>query len=316
MPSGAQAMCNYGYELVAFKTLAASHAKTFGEGVKISTQDIKRNFQRIYGLGGRSATALTEGRYEGALSVDFELASPWWLYGVMGTWSSSGVGPYTHTFGEANVPPSCSIEADIDLATDAVIHYLGCICNEARISFQEGAPAHVSLSFVYATETKATSTLVAQTAETEATFNMGYCSIEVPDATAIADVRKAELTITNNAALHWGLGSVLPSQFTMGQREYSVSVENFYDVAATFQESIYGQATGPTTLGSDIATVEMRATNSGATTSERTYSFMMSNAVVNTHSLPRDVNEPIYETIEIIPQTLSVVVTNNTLTMP
>jgi hypothetical protein len=234
----------------------------------------------------------------------------------MGTWSSSGAGPYTHTFGEANVPPSYTIDGGIDLATDAVIHYLGCLCNEAKITMEEGAPAHVTLSFVYATESKATSGLVAQTAETEAPFNMGYCSLEVPNGTPIADMKRVELTITNNAALYWGLGSVLASQYAMGQREYTVSGVNYFDVAATYLESLYGQATGPATLGSDIATVEVRASNGLATTSERTFSFLLSNANVNSHSLPRDVAEALYETIEMYALSGAITVTNNTQTMP
>lgn len=316
MPGGQHTYCNYGFEAVAFKTEAAAINKTFGQGVRVSAQDARRNLQRIFGLGSRNASAMVEGRFEGALTVDFELASPWWLRGVMGSVTSGGAGPYDHTFSEANAPPSMTIESGIDLTTDAVIHYLGSLANECTITFEEGAPAHVSLSFVYASELKATSGLGSQVAETEVPFNMGYCSLEVPDATAIADTRRAELRITNNAALYWGLGSVLAGQYVMGQRTYDLTTVNYFDDASAYLEKLYGQAASPTVPASSIATIEMLATNSAATTSERTYSIILTTAKVNSHSLPRQMEEALYETAEIQALSGSIVVTNNTETPP
>jgi len=316
MPTGAESYVNYGYETTFASAVSAT--KVFGAGVKLSTAERKNNLKEFYGLGSRNAQSFTDSKFEGSLSIEFEIANPWFLYAVLGTTpSTEGGGPYVHTFAEANVPPSLTITNGVNLSTDAVIAYLGCICTDCKISCDNDGPAHATMNFVYAKETKATSGIGSQVAESESPFPFCYNTWDL-GSSAITTTQSVEISIENNAELIFGLGSRLGTGSLFKQRGYKISLVNQFSDASVYLEKVYGAATGPaaTQASSEVTTAKLTLNNGLATTSQRQYVFTFSGVKFESDSIPQSLEELITESVEGMAKSLSVAVTNNTDAMP
>jgi hypothetical protein len=316
MVTGADSYVNYGYETTFASAVSAT--KTFGLGVKLSSAERKNNLKEVYGLGSRNAQSFIDSKFEGTLSVEFEVANPWFLYAVLGgVPSAAGEGPYTWTFAEANVPPSLTITNGINLSTDAVIAYLGCICTDAKISCDNDGAAHATLNFVYAKETKATSGIGSQVAETESPFPFCYNTWDL-GSSAIATTQSVEISIENNAEIIAGLGSRLGTGSLFKQRAYKVSLVNQFTDASVYLEKVYGVSTGPaaTTASSEVTTANLILDNGGSTTAQRKYTFAFSGLKFDSEAIPQSLEEMITESVDGMAKSCSVTVINNTDAMP
>jgi Phage tail tube protein len=315
MPTGADAYLNYGYE-TTFKTAVTAN-KVFGQDVRITNLSKKNNLKRLYQLESRNAQKLVENAFDGVLGIEFYLTNPWFLRGVLGTLATTGAGPYTHTYSEANVPPSMTIENGIDMSSDAVMKYLGCIIGDCKISAAAGNDmAKVSLTIPYASETKATSGIGSQVAETEEVFPFTFADFEYPAGSSIANTQNVNLTINNSAALKWALASRIASRYRMGERTYDISTSNFFDDASTYLEKLYGAAAGPQSSVSEQADAAIVFDNGQTGTAQRKFSFNFTGAKITSHSLPQNIQDDLMENVSIWARALQIVVTNNTSAEP
>lgn len=317
MVTASAAYCNFGYE-TTFKTPVAAN-KAFGLNTRVSTLD-RKNFLKLIGnLGTQDYQVALEGKYEGALNIDFDITTPWWLRAVIGSLVTTGAGPYTHTCTPANIPPSMTVEVGMDLATDALQKFLGVVVQEARITCEVGdQPAKCSLSCLYANETKATSGLGSQAAVADTPFNFAYGSLEVPSASPIADTQRVEISIRRNAELLYGLGSRHATGVNFKQREYEIVTLNSFDDASTYLEKLYGAAGGPASAASSIASAVFKLNNGGAGTAQRSYAFTFGATKIDRHSTQGlEFEGTIMEQVTMHPLTLTnVVAVNNTAAMP
>ncbi len=307
--------CHFGYE-TTFKSAATAN-KIFGENLQIKSVDLKNNIKRLFRLGSRSAVAHVTGKFEGALSLDFDISDPWFMKGVMGNITTSGTGPYYHTFTEANQPPSLTIENGI---SGTIRKYLGCIIGDCKISTAVGdEPAKCSLTVMYADESL-TSGSTTQTAPTDAVYPFSYGSIEYPTGTTVANTESVELSITNNAGLKWALGSRKASRYDMRQRTYDVTTTNYFDDPTQYLRLAYGGSTlsAPSaTMVSGETGVKITLDNGLATTLTRKWIFQFTNSVIERHSLgTQNVETEQLETIDIIPESILIQCVNNTSVMP
>ena len=314
MPSGADSYVNYGWE-ATFGAASETINKGFGHGVEITSVEKNNNLIRVYGLGARNAGALVPGKFEGRINMEFEpTGTAWWIKSLLGSISSSGTeAPYTHTYTELDSLPSFTIENGIDLTTDAVITYLGCVIEEAKFTFEEGQPSKVSLSILYADEAKTTASIGSADTEIDSPWSFAECALEVPNATAIANTQRAELTIKNNSMMIYGLGSRTASTHVEGEREYTLVTTNYFDDAVTYLEALYGSATAAGGTPSAVATCELNMTNAGAGALERRISVLLANGLVQSHDLPQKVNEALMETAELYMRSCtSIIMVNGT----
>lgn len=316
MVGGESSYALFGYE-TTFKTAVTAN-KPFGWDTRITRAGGSNAIRRVFNLGNRSAQKLLEAQFAGSLSVDFELADPWFLKGVLGSLSTAGAGPYTHTITEiAAAAPSLTVEAGIDLATDAVIKYLGCVVSSCRLAIAApGDPVRVTLDMLYATESKATSGLGSQTAPTDSPFNFAYATLEMPNGTTIANTQSVDLTITNTSALRYAIGSRFAAGYTMRQRIYDINTTNLFTDAAIYLETLYGSAAGPMALLTEVADLEFVLDNGQGTTARRAYNFYYSGVKIDSHDLPRSIDSELYERVPMIGRTLSVTAVDNTSAMP
>jgi len=318
--SGAAAYCQYGWEETAFATESASLDKAFGKDVKV-TINPRMPYKRLYGLGSPEAVAAVALGYEGNLTIEFTLASSYFLKGVFGTVDDGGATPFTHTYdyNTGYTTTSMSIEVGFDLDTDNVYKFLGCVVDSCVISGKVGEEVKVTLNIKYANETKATTGLdaePAEDAETPMTFAQG--SLEIPNATTIARVDSFTLTIARNAKMLYGLGSRIPSAAIWLNTAFDFSLKSTYE-NDDFIEDFYGQTTGPYTATTPAGngSLELTITNSGAGALERSVVFLMTTTYFEAVSKKASSEEEVMQDIVgfCLGQT-SVIGSDNTETTP
>ena len=313
MVGGEYAYVHFGYEDVFASGAIAN--KIFGENTTIRNVDIKNNFKRIFRLGSRSAVGSFANKFEGALSIEFDITNPWFMKGVLGDISTSGANPYYHTFTEANKPPSITVENGI---SGYVRKYLGAIIGDCKITSAVGDdPARASLTMMYTNELR-TSSSVTQYQCSTGVFPFSQGTFEYPTGSAIAQTESVELTITNNAAIKHALGSRFGSRYDMRQRTYDVTTTHAFDDPATYLANTYGKSTGPTSgnISGQVGAL-IKLDNGGTSTASRQWIFRLGHSVIDRHSFgTQSVEQEQMETIDIIPETLIVQCVNNIAAMP
>lgn len=315
--SGAQAYTQYGWETVAFGTVATTIDKAFGHEVNISV-DRKRSFTKLFGVGARNATHFSPGKFDGSATVEFALANGYWLRAVLGSApSDGGGGPFTHTYSESDTLTSMSIENGLDLSTDSIITLLGVVVNMATISGTVGETVKVRLECVYKTESEGTSLDGSPATESEDPFYYAQATFEMPDGTTISNIQSFEIPITNNAELIHGIGSEFAVASVAKNREYEVRLTVPYEAAATLLETFYGSGTGPSADPAELATGQLTITNGGAGTALRSLVVNLTNLKIDTDTMAARAGEIINEDVTIFARVCSsIVYTNNTAVAP
>lgn len=319
MTGGESNFVMFGYETSGF-TLQTSNNKVFGENVTIRNVDIKNNLKRLFRLGTRNAVGEFPNKFEGALSVEFDISDPWFLQGVLGGYTVSGTGPYTHTFSETNKPPSLTIVNGI---SGFIRTYGGAIIADCRITDAVGDdPAKGTLTIVYATDSL-TSGNTTQIAPVDGVYPFSMGTLQYPTGSGVAQTESFELTITNNAALKWSLGSRIASRYDHRQRTYDITTTNFFDTPLDYVRKAYGGvgSTPAMSGGSLIISGEVGCSlmmdNGQVSAAQRKWIMTFTPAIIERHSMGvQAVEQEQMETIDIITNNGLIQVINNITTMP
>jgi hypothetical protein len=288
---------NYGYE--ATYGAGAVSARVFGHGTKCSFTR-KNNMERIHSLGYRNAQTTTALKYEGSASVEFIMSNASFFRAVLGSVADGGVGPYTHTYSEANTPASFAIDTGTELGTnDEVTELKGCMVQTCTLTSSVGETIKVRLECPYQTETLATTGIGSQVAETFDVFNFAHGTLELPTGSTIADVQSFELTMNNNLEQIWGLGSRLLTGQVAKIRQYDMRISAVFRDVSTLLQKFYGDAAGPLTPNTPVAqaTLKLTFSNGLLTTNLRSIVLTFANIYLNEDTLPKDVNEVIKEDV-------------------
>ena len=279
-----------------YGTFATGTFKAFGLGPSI-TPSRTMNMVRVYGLGDVDAKDTVAGVFEGRLTVEFILASTYFMKAVMGKVEDADDPTYGHSHTYADntgfTTTSISIENGINLDTDSLFKYLGCVVDRCTIRGTIGEPVTVTLELVYAEETKATTGLDATPAtEAEAPMVFSEGSVQLPSGTTLARVQSFELEIVRNAKLIAGLGDRCPSASVWGIREWNFTMDISYE-NASLVEDMYGQATGPLTATNPAgeASLVLAFSNGAATTARRSLIFTMATTHIVSDELPQKIEE-------------------------
>lgn len=291
--------------------------KTFGHGVKITSLTRRNNLEAVWTTGTRDAQKLAEKQFEGAISVEFVLASPWWLRAVTGTApNTTGAGPFTHTYTPTDTVTSMSIENELLSDTKSVTAFLGCKVATCTVTANVGELVKVRLDMLYANEAEDT-TQGDDVSESEELFSFAFASLEFPNGTTISDIQGVEFTISNNPEMVYGLGSRIGQQLPVKNRAYSARITRPFEDAATFLEAFYGLGTGPDSIVEETATMEVNFTNGESGTAERSFAFLFAGVKIDEHNMPQDPTALIIEDIPVLMRELTTVIAiNNTSSAP
>lgn len=307
--------CKFGWE-TGFMSESTAYDKAFGHGIRINSVARKNNIEPVYSTGSRNAQKLTEKKFEGALSIEFILANPWFFRAVLGAApTTGGAGPYTHSWAESDTVVSFSVENDIQSDTASVAQFLGCKVATCTITAAVGELVRVRLDCPYRTEEEGSSTS-AQVNESFELFTFAQASLEFPNGSTITDIQNVEVTINNNPEYTWGLGSRFAQNGPVKNRQYSARISRTFEDAATFLETFYGAATGPNATVAETTTMELLFTNSLTGTNERLISLLFTGVKIDEHNLPQDPTALIIEDLPIVMRSLAISATNNTSAAP
>ena len=308
---------------VVSSAVAGDTCIAFGHNQSI-TVDRNMNTTAVWGLGIPYASKSYSGLFEGRLTVNFVLASTYFMELVMGqcTDADDGTYGYSHTYTDNTgyAVTSCSIENGLDLDTDQVFTYLGCVVDSCEMTMRVGEPVNVTLNMPYAKEIKATSgrdTTPDTDDEEPLVFSEG--TLEIPDGTAIARVQSCTLRFIKNAQLIAGLGDRCPSKAIWKNMaiefDLEVSLEN-----ADLIEDMYGQATGPLTATNPAgeASLEITLSNAGATTARRSLTMLFGYTFIRSISVAQKVEDHMIQRVSgyCISAPTSIVGIDNTATSP
>ena len=207
--TGAFAYVKYGWEST-FKGGSTSRNKVFGRGQRVTSITRNENAEKIYELGERPAQHIIYKAFEGSASFDFYLSNPWLFKAVLGNVSTSGSGPYTHTYTVAKMPVSMEIEVGFQGSGGDVVRLLrGAVANTFSLTAGVNELVRARLDVMYADEVAGT--ISSAIVDTYEPFVFQHGTLEIPSGTPVAEVQSFDLTITNNAMLVWGLGDTKAS---------------------------------------------------------------------------------------------------------
>ena len=315
--AGANVRVAYGWEETAFTTVSASIDKAFSQGVKLSDFSIDNSVEYVYGLGSQDAQKSVCKEFKGAWGVEFALSDPWWLQAILGAApADAGATPFTHTYdstaGLNNVLSSMSIDLSFDLDTDSHQILLGCIANTMSLTCNVGEIVRVKLGGPFATMTKDTS-MISLVNPVEEPFSFAAGSLEIPNATTIADVQTVELEFNRNDDFIWGLGSRLAQKNVAKEREWNIRTTVTYEDDDIWN-ALLGGSGAPAAAPAEVATAELTISNGLTSSDMRKFVFLFANVRVERGSItPVEVGSVVKQDITLRARTLtSVVVSNNT----
>lgn len=320
---GTTAYARYGYEST-FGTSPGDSALTtyFGHNVKFS-RTIKNNTERIPNLNSRNYGKFAARKVEGTWSSEFTVSNFYWMKGLFGSVATAGAGPYTHTYSEANTPPSITIQTSEDLDTDSEATLTGCVMDKATLSMNVGEVVTGKIDGTYIKEVKdSTLNTNGNSADTEDVFTFAHGTIELPNSTAIAEIQSCEFSFANNAELIWGLGSRFATQRAFKQRVYEFKINKIREQDSDFLDKLYGSTTTMSNPNNpaNTATIELTLTNGLASTSTRSFVMLLDNVQVDEDTIAYTPGEVMKEDVTLFALALNssskAVYTNNTNAHP
>lgn len=303
----------YGWEST-FGTASTTIDKPFGHGTRVTGLSRKNNIEKVYSNGYRNAQKMPVKKYEGALTMEWVLANPWFFRGFLGSTADSGSGPYDHTFTESDTVESFTVSNNVGMESAYKYDLLGCKFNTINITsaVNELVRVRADIPFVNESPSGTTSSKIAESFDL---YTYAQGSFELPGGTTLAMVQNIDLTLGNNPEPVSGQGSRFAQEAPVKNSEYSATVTMALQAHADLLQKFYGSASGPSDTVAEQATMKMTFTNGLTGTSERTIDLTFTGAKIDEDSLPQDPTQVIMEDVKIDMRSLQVVATDNTTTV-
>ena len=296
--TGSLSYARYGFEST-FNTSPGdgSLSTFFGHNVRFSATP-RNNTERIPNLNTRNYSKYAAKKFEGSFTVDFQVSNWFFLKAIIGTVATTGAGPFTHTYTEADLPTSVTIQSSEDLDTDSERTFTGCVFDKFTCTMSTGDVLAGRIDGFYAQEAKdSTLNTTGNTSDSEEVFTFSQANLELPNATTQTEVQSLEMSITNNFEMIWGLGSRLATKRISKQRVYEFRLSKIRDLDADILDRFYGGTAALTDPGTpaDTADLDILITNGESGTAERRFQALFDNIQVEDPSIPLNPTEVVKE---------------------
>lgn len=204
-----------------------STAKTFGYNVSFPEAAFDNNPVNMFNPGSREAAERIAESFSGTWGVEFTLSNPWFWRGVVHEATTSGTGPYTHTF-DGQIPWSMQIVLPVD-ATGNERTLKGCVVSDCRLETSDSGQVNVSLTGAYADEAEATpASLTSQVTESFDPLMFADGSLTL-GGTTYNLVQGVTVSISNNIDLRAELGSRTPVDYIPKVRSTNLDFEKIVE---------------------------------------------------------------------------------------
>lgn len=311
--SGIYGYIEYGKQSNFTTPVAAGAAtRAFGMDQKVTSLSLKENKFDLGDLYNQETVKYAFGKFEGSLGVEWTLSNPWWIDSVLIKSSTTGAGPYTHTYNDDKTVNSYTAEVGIDTTTDRVVQLQQMTAKDVNISCNIGEVVRVRENFtVGATPSTAGTSLDGSVVTDDITYPYTFVQaiLENPSGTPLAEVQSMELTINPNITHVFGPNSMYSVNAYKGHLELSGKfVLTVTD--NTWWNNVRARAE-PTNN-----TLRFKFTNGGAGTAERTMHFTLTGLGLDTLNMTLDPNELVTNEVPFSARSIQVVAINNTSTPP
>lgn len=155
--------------------------------------------------GNRNPRSPVQGNREvgGDITVELDPYMGKLLYNALGTFTTAGSSPYSHTFTVSELPPGLTIEKQfLNLDTPEYFVFQGCRVNSMRMSFKPEGFIETVFNFMGATNTESVSSLDSTptdyTASAVGDAFTGFDATIKENSVALGTVTELELTVENN----------------------------------------------------------------------------------------------------------------------
>lgn len=302
--TGAYGYILYGWE-DSFIEGATTRDKVFGRGQRITGVTRRENPEPIYELYQRTVDNWFLRNFEGRVGLEWILANPWFFKAVMGSVSTSGSSPYTHTFTKAKSLVSMEIEDGLEASDANVVRfYRGAVVDSITLTATVGDAIRARADVLYFKETLGT-TLGTPTIDSFDPFTFANATLELPDGTVLAEVQTFELTITNNVLGLYGLGS----RYAVGAIPRALDLSGRMTITMK-DATLLGY------LGVEQDDIEFKVTNGETGADERTITFKGTGVMIGEHGTSMEPNELVLEDLAFRIRELTIEAINNTSTVP
>ena len=215
----------FGYEST-YGTEAASYQPMPGR-VSSFQPTLKRELEAITDLSSiYEYEDAIHGKHAYGFSMEMRIANWRFLYWLMGGYSVSGAGPYTHSLSNSNPLPSISAEFVVD--SDFSIKYLGAKLNSLKLSGVAGETIKASLDFL-AKGVILDATPGSPTSPTDSPFHAKHDSVLTINALDMLSgnhrVERWEYQFENSLEADHNVGSNAPASITSGTRKAMASFD-------------------------------------------------------------------------------------------
>lgn len=291
---------------------AAAGTRQFGMDQKVSVSN-RENMFALNDLYSDLRQKFAFGNLDGQFTVDWVLSNPWWIDTILGAASTSGSGPYTHTYDNSKDVRAFTAEVGVDTSTNRVLQLNRCVTRDITVSSAVGDLVKCRGNFMYGSTASTAGTsldgsVASEGITTPYTFAAG-AKLENPSGTALAEVQSMELTLNPNIRYVYEPNSAVAVNAYKGVLEitgrFSIAVKN-----NTWWNNVRARAEP-----SDN-TLEFEFTNGLTSTNERTIRFVCTGLGLGEIDFSLDPNELVVENVPFIARDIQVVAVNNTSTPP
>ena len=335
--TGASSYVRYDWE-DTFGTSAFNDSthKAFGLNAKLGSWTLGHSPKELPRLNQVEVAQYAFGQQTGSLSVDFVLSNPWIFRALYGAQTTTGSGPYVHTWGTtgdvsgAKTVTPFSVEIGF-AAQDANIvrQATGCILNSLSIGASIDGTIDCSADIAYGNEADNGTTYHASPPNDDINFPYTFAHGELrwygddaadtdANGSVVAELQSANVTFGQNPAL----------LYTVGSNKAVATYRRVFDITGNFQASwvnnkkllqILDQIEKPLTksyiregvAGSNVDAI-LTFDNGGTGTAKKSITIRLSGVRPDSISIDGIVPvEPVFETINWRAKTASVVADNN-----
>jgi len=328
--TGAFGYLQYGYEAVAYGTLAAARNKTFGLEQRITNWTFTNNRITLAELNQVEPAIYAYGTTRGSLGVDFVLSNPWWLRtlwdNVVNTACMPEAGSNTHLYSiSTKLLTPISIEIGACQAMCNITRQLtGGVVNSVSLRSSIGEVVRGSADISYKTEIECGVTIDATPATDGVNFpyTFAYGTMTITGQT-IAELQSFDINLNQNSDL----------LYNHNTSEAVDAYRRLFEITGSFTASyvdnellreIYAQArSGSTNVGVDCEAFSREQTtltmvfDNGLTGANRDTITMTGTGVGFADiAVSTEPNEPIFETVNWQIRDMSVCAANGCATPP
>ncbi len=320
--TGAHAYVKYDFETLNSYGSGGTPNKKFGLQDRLTSLSLTNNRVNLAQLNKNTIHAFAYGQQQGTASMGFTLSNPWIFGALLGSPTSAGASPYTHTYNTAanlKTPRTIKMEVGFDGASADIVRTLkGGLVNNLSISAAVGGLVECTADITYGQEvapsTALSGTHVAPTLPNEE-FPYTFAHAELTfGGNLVAQCQDVNLSIAQNSELLYGLGS--HSAVNSFRRVLDITgsfraslinkdlLEKLLaqikaDTSTTYQETVGGSPEFKLTFIENNTNQKIEITCAGLSITDQAISGI-------------EPVEPIFEEINWQVKTISVVATNTT----